>query len=245
MFINNKYKKWYDSIIKKAQQRKNLTGYSEKHHIIPKSLGGNNLNENLIYLTAREHFICHILLTKFCTGEYKYKMLYAANMMKMVSSNQERYINSRLYETVKKEFGVMHSNRMTGRKLTDEHKAKISKAGKGRVCSKQSIEKGRKARTGLKRTIEQKERMSLAQKNKKQKTLEEKVLISAKISKNRKGKGTQPKTEDHKRKLSKIFKGKKTGPRSEETKQKMRKPKSEAHKKAISLGRIAKFAKQK
>lgn len=45
-----------------------------------------------------------------------------------------------------------------------------------------------------------------------------------------------------KAKLSQLNKGKSPGPRSEETKQKMRKPKSEAHRKAISDGRKAKYA---
>ena len=38
--------------------------YYEKHHIIPKSIGGTNDISNLVYLTAREHFIAHWLLFK-------------------------------------------------------------------------------------------------------------------------------------------------------------------------------------
>lgn len=38
---NNKYKAWYNRIIQRAKYRK-LVGYTEKHHIIPKSLGGSN-----------------------------------------------------------------------------------------------------------------------------------------------------------------------------------------------------------
>ena len=62
-FLQNKYTKWYFNIISKAQNRDTL-GYVEKHHIIPKSLGGNNEQTNLVKLTAREHFVCHWLLTK-------------------------------------------------------------------------------------------------------------------------------------------------------------------------------------
>jgi len=36
--------------------------YYEKHHIVPKSLGGSNSTKNLILLTAKEHFIAHLLL---------------------------------------------------------------------------------------------------------------------------------------------------------------------------------------
>jgi hypothetical protein len=76
----------------------------------------------------------------------------------------------------------------------------------------------------------------------KQKSKEEQQVISEKISANRKGKGTAPKSKEHKDKLSQLNKGKSPGKRSEETKQKMRKPKSEAHRKAISDGRKAKYA---
>ena len=77
MFINNKYKSWYDSIIQKAKVR-NLSGYKEKHHILPRCLGGKDNKENLAILTAREHFIVHMLLCKFTTGQAKMKMAYLA-----------------------------------------------------------------------------------------------------------------------------------------------------------------------
>ena len=244
MFIQNKYKKWYDAIIKKAQSRLSTFTYSENHHILPRSLGGNNLIENTVTLTAREHFICHVLLTKFTTSVSRHKMLYAANMMSQVSRDyQERFRpNSRLYEIIKKEFGQMHSKRLTGRKLTNEHKAKIAEAGRGRINSQETIEKRRVSCTGKTRTPEQKEKMSQAQLNRKEKTIEEKKKISLKISNARRGKNTAPKTVEHKEKLSKSLLGKHKGIlKSEETKKKMRKPKSEAHKKAISEARIAKY----
>jgi hypothetical protein len=243
MFIQNKYKRWYDSIISGARLRLDVMTYSEKHHILPRSLGGNDSQENLIVLTAREHFVCHVLLTKFTTGNARHKMLYAANMMSHSARDyQHRYIpSSRLYEMVKREFGLMHSSKLTGRVLTKEHKAKISAAGVGRVNSPATIAKRSASCTGKTRTVEQKERMSNAQKTRQSHTYstEEKNIISQKISTALKNK---PKSEEHKQKLSKIFKGKSTGLRSEETKQKMRKPKSEAHRKAISDSRIAKYA---
>lgn len=103
LFITNKYTTWYNNIIKHAQSRTiSKDSYSEKHHIIPKSLGGNNKKDNLVYLTAREHFICHWLLTKMTTGENKTKMVHAVWMMVKSSKNQQRYkINSKAYELLK------------------------------------------------------------------------------------------------------------------------------------------------
>lgn len=243
MFINNKYKKWYDSIIANAVTRTTTLSYSENHHIIPRSLGGTNDLSNIVNLSAREHFICHVLLTKCTTGNNQHKMLYAANMMSQIARDyQYRYTpSSRLYEMIKREFGRTHSERLTGRKLSADHRAKISEAGKGRIVTEETIEKRRVKNTGKKRTPEQKERMRIAQLNRKEKTTEEKLSISQKISDSLKGKPTGPKSESHKKKLSDSLKGKSNGPRTEETKQKMRKPKSDAHKKAISEGRKKKY----
>lgn len=64
-FLKNKYTKWYFNIVSVAQNR-DISGYTEEHHIIPKSLGGNNKKENLVNLTGREH--CGKTTTK---GNYK------------------------------------------------------------------------------------------------------------------------------------------------------------------------------
>lgn len=42
--------------------------YTETHHIIPKCINGTNDKNNLVELTAREHFIAHKLLFKACIG---------------------------------------------------------------------------------------------------------------------------------------------------------------------------------
>ena len=112
----------------------------------------------------------------------------------------------------------------------------------GRIATPEAIQKRVTKNTGKKRTPEQKLRMSLAQKGRKptEYTEEQKAEISRKISESQKGK---VKSEEHRAKLSHLNKGKSPGLRSEETKQKMRKYKSEAHCKAISDGRKAKYAK--
>jgi hypothetical protein len=43
-------------------------GYTERHHIQPKCLGGTDDHKNLVRLTAREHFVVHHLLTKIHSG---------------------------------------------------------------------------------------------------------------------------------------------------------------------------------
>ena len=72
------YKKHYDLLIKRAQKRV-LKEYTERHHIIPKCVGGNDEATNLVSLTPEEHFVAHQLLIKIYPGERG--LIYAALMM--------------------------------------------------------------------------------------------------------------------------------------------------------------------
>ena len=70
------YQLIYDNIIQKAkyENRKKLSKidtnyvYYENHHIFPKCLGGNDNEENLVLLSAKEHFMCHKLLLRIFKG---------------------------------------------------------------------------------------------------------------------------------------------------------------------------------
>jgi hypothetical protein len=111
------YKNIYESIIKNRQQH-TYSGYTESHHILPKSLGGNDDPSNLVSLSAREHFICHLLLTKIVERESSayYKMVAAFLMMLQCKrSNQERYITNRTYERLR----IAHSLNMSAKQAAD------------------------------------------------------------------------------------------------------------------------------
>jgi len=169
MFNNSKYKNWYFSIIKNAKLRNNNVGYLERHHIIPKSFGGNDTKENLVKLTAREHFICHLLLTKMTTGSNRYKMLHAFMLMKGKTDKQQRYMNSRLFDSIKIEFGEMLRNKKLGTKHTQETKDKIRNTLKSMpspitASGRKSISEKAKARIQKPRTEKYKKTMSEAMK---------------------------------------------------------------------------------
>jgi hypothetical protein len=91
-------------------------GYKERHHIIPKSLGGTDSKSNLVDVTAREHFILHYLLTKFTEGPDFRKMVNAFNMMAAGSKTKGRYMNSRLYDANRKHMSIFMSNNQKGEK---------------------------------------------------------------------------------------------------------------------------------
>jgi len=93
------YKKIYDQIIDRSINR-NISGYTENHHIIPKCMGGTNNPVNLTKLTAREHFLAHWLLHEMYPQNTDLR--YAFWAMCRSSDNQKRYKpSSRIYEHAK------------------------------------------------------------------------------------------------------------------------------------------------
>ena len=92
------YKKIYTAIIERAKTRPLVVGYFERHHIIPKCLGGDNNIENLVDLTPEEHYVCHQLLFKMHPKNRS--LLYAATMMCGKSKTTKR--NNKLYGWIKR-----------------------------------------------------------------------------------------------------------------------------------------------
>jgi hypothetical protein len=112
----NKYTKWYDYITKNGKQIREPG--LERHHILPRSLGGTDDSSNITFITPREHFVCHWLLTKiYPNGEEHWKMLNALRMMRAENPNQKRYntkITSRVYAKLKEEYAKFQSEKMSG-----------------------------------------------------------------------------------------------------------------------------------
>jgi phosphotransferase system IIB component len=190
--INNKYKQWHDNIIARGKNRK-LSGYKEKHHILPRSLGGNNSKDNLVDLTPKEHFIIHMLLCKFTKGEAKRSMFFALNSMMNLNNRGMRKIkySSRTFEKVRKQCAKY---------------LKGNKYNLGRIPSKQTRLKISQSTKGLKKSNETRLRMSLANKGK---VLSQEV--KQKIANSLKGEKSfwfgKKHTQETKNKMSKKAKG--------------------------------------
>ena len=131
------YKEKYYEIINSGYKTKPENVYTEKHHIIPRSVCIllDKSQENLVYLTAKNHFLAHYYIWKWFKEELQEKkwarsMCYALTMMKrllMKSNNIEKL--SDLYDEVKREFSKDQKNK----KLSEETKLKISERTKGRI----------------------------------------------------------------------------------------------------------------
>lgn len=142
IFIDNKYTRIYYQIINRAKERSlPVEVYTETHHIIPKSISNDNSKNNLVLLTAREHFLCHWLLIKMTTGKNKSKMMYALWAMSNIENKyHQRYkITSRIYENIRESIANEFSKNMTGRRLSNETKRKISQTRKRKIISGEII----------------------------------------------------------------------------------------------------------
>jgi hypothetical protein len=138
------YLKIYNRIVERATNR-NILGYIEKHHIVPKCLGGKNKKSNIVSLTAKEHYICHKLLCEIYPNENKLK--YAFWRMCNVANNeyQERNykVSAKVYSRIKNEISLITSKRVKNysveiRKLIGE---KVSKKLKGRPSGRKGMSK--------------------------------------------------------------------------------------------------------
>ena len=167
------YQRIYNQIISRAKHR-TLDGYYELHHIIPKCIGGTDEEDNLIQLTAREHFICHMLLCEIYPDEIKLK--YALFLMATGKRKNKKHhykVNNRLYELLKLAqselmkgntnfLGTVHSEE-TKRKIGDANRRpqpegfgskpdgfgeRVGNSHRGRKNSNETILKMSKAKLG-------------------------------------------------------------------------------------------------
>jgi len=203
------YEKIYDSLIEKAKARHKPIGYAEKHHIVPVSLGGNNDASNLVYITAREHFLCHFLLAKIHGGSQWYAVM-------IFKAGDNRVLNSKLYEIAKIKHAIWMSENFKGKPLNPEHKSKISFSLKGntrtlgRSLSEEHRLKISKSLIGNTRTLGMKVSESTKQKMSESRSGEKHHYYG------------KSRSDSVKFKISESLKGRKNGPWSEEVKNKIR-----------------------
>lgn len=123
--------------------------YHERHHVIPKCLGGNNNEDNLIDLYAKEHYEAHKLLALENPNNYKLQYAWISMGFLKSATTKERYlITADEYEILKKLSSKLASIRMTGegnpmygKTLSEETKRKIGEKSKGRHFSDEVREK--------------------------------------------------------------------------------------------------------
>lgn len=141
------YQKIYNNLIYRKIKRE---GYVEKHHILPRCLGGSDELDNLVDLFPEEHYLAHLLLCKIYPGNQK--LLYAAMNMTTGSMINNGKRNNKAYSWLRRQYaesmsGDNNPNRRNpelqkqaalkriGQKRTEETKARMSASQKGRTLT--------------------------------------------------------------------------------------------------------------
>lgn len=141
-----------------GKDKKSLGYYVESHHIIPKCVGGEDIEENLVLLTPKEHYLCHLLLIdiypsskglnlaiKFMFDSGKYSKSMGIKKFSEIREKSIEYL---------KEINTGENNPMYGKKITERHKRILSEANKG-PKSKETKERMSKSQLGKKRVRKQ------------------------------------------------------------------------------------------
>ena len=140
--LQNKYTKWYFSIVDSYSKQIEEGIYCENHHIMPKCIELYNSKENFVRVRMKDHVILHHLLTKMFKGQIKYKMMqsyHATVFMKGSIHSPIRIERARSYvvETKKGSNNWMYGrtkekNHFYGKQHTEESKNQTSNNRKGK-----------------------------------------------------------------------------------------------------------------
>ena len=191
------YQRLYDELIRKARSEDRAKGngvYYEAHHIVPRCMRGEGkvsqwkTHPNIILLTAREHFYAHHYLTKIYPDNLK--LVYALWMMCNPANSSQRRDYSLIeeYATMYEDIRLKVSATRKGSSHSEETRAKMSTALKGKTKPPRSEEHRAKMSTALKG------------KTKPLKSEEHRAKVSAAL------KG-RPLSEEHRAKISAACKG--------------------------------------
>lgn len=126
MFNDSKYSDWYYTLMDMGRRDNTESSvYYEKHHVIPRSMGGDNSKTNIVALTPRQHYVAHLLLTKMCIDKSdRLSMIRAWWVLK--HTRGQRVSNSRLFATLREEYSKAARAARIGKKHSDETRNKIS-----------------------------------------------------------------------------------------------------------------------
>lgn len=126
--------------------------YFNIHHIVPKSLNGENSKSNLVKLTHREHYIAHMILWKTYSGKMAQAFWFMSKFCK----------NSKSFENLRKDFSVLYSKLYKGKPMSIEQRKKISDSCKNKIFTAETRKKISQSLKGRKHTEEHNEKISIA-----------------------------------------------------------------------------------
>lgn len=206
------YKLIHDSIIARGKTLGKYLDDMERHHIIPRCMGGTDHDDNLVYLTPREHFIIHQLLVKINSGHVG--LAKAAIIMSKKTKFNHRHC-SKQYEWL--------------RKRSNQANRAISESKKGKKRSPELVQKLKDSWKNNEERREKTRQMMVERfSNEEERIKLSNLMTGVKKSDSMKKKMSEVasnRSEEHRRKLSESLTGRKL---SEDSKNKMKQAKKNA-----------------
>lgn len=184
------YKKIYDSLMSSRMEIKELRKgekkigkYFERHHITPVCMGADSSrklsSDNIVLLTAKEHFIAHLILAEIYPDNYEivYALFAISNQR---SKDLKRHVTSaKTYERIKTEFAKKQSEKkkgkpgipwsdktrkklvplMKGRRVSDKTKEILRDCNLGKKYGEETRKKLSKIHEGRKHSVDTKEKL--------------------------------------------------------------------------------------
>lgn len=223
------YRRHYERLIERARNRM-LDGYVEVHHVLPKCMGGDDSPSNLVQLTAEEHYVAHQLLHKMhpevrglafaliamCGNAHGSRNNKVYGWIRRRVAEQVGHLSRSLWDD--DEYRAKHAAAMQKLRESPEYQERmreaVSRRHKGRVKSRDEIEKFVRSKTGMKyrpMSAESRANMSAAR----HKVWEERrasgtdKLIAQKTRATRIANGSYHFTEEHRENIGKAGKGRK------------------------------------
>ena len=182
LLSKNLYDQLIESSLSRGLDKTKLEYYCEKHHIIPKSVGGEDDDKNYVLLTPREHILAHLLLYVTSEDSNRLKLLAAFKLMieaENVKDLKDLSIDLTSIEYARKEFSehlkidnpmkdpeiakkqheaIVKNNNMDKIKKSLSERMKVNNP----MSNKETIEKMRQSKLGKKASKEARENQSKA-----------------------------------------------------------------------------------
>lgn len=165
------YHKIYENLIERAKDRV-LDGYQEKHHIVPRCMGGSDDKCNLVGLTPEEHFLAHQLLVKMYPSNDR--LIYACKYM--THHNSKNRVNNKMYGWLRRKFSISSSEKLkkewqneeirnkhieSAKKYNKTEAAKIAKS----ILAKEAWKNASEERKSQIRELQKKNNAKVAERN--------------------------------------------------------------------------------
>lgn len=147
LVYRGRYKKFIESILKERPLNEKFD-YTECHHVIPTCCGGKDTDEDniRIYLTYREHFIAHKILSE--ENPENDKLFYAHYLMCIDGRHDT---TPEEYDIAKRKFSLMQrgeTHTFYGKHHSLESRKRIADAHIGKKCTEETKKKISESKTG-------------------------------------------------------------------------------------------------